>query len=81
MTKVEHPLEECIGMFHRRSDLRYPDIPAYALNRKWMTSHRPIHGAIDTLAFRTEISLIPVTYDSWKTEIYLRIMHICWFYG
>ena len=76
MTKAEHPLEECIGMFHRRSDLRYPDISPYALNRKWMTSHRSIHRTICSPVFRAEISLVPVTYDSGRTEIYLRIMHI-----
>ena len=76
MTKAEHPLEECIGMLNCRPDLRYSDIPVYALNRKSMTSHRPIHCTIYSPAFRSEISLVPVTYDSGKTEIDLRIMHI-----
>ena len=64
MEEMEHTLEECIGMFHCRSDLRYPDTPAYALNRKRMSSHRPIHCTIYSPAFRAEISLVPVTYDS-----------------
>ena len=76
MTKVEHPLEECIGMFHRRSDLRHPDISTYALNRKWMSPYGSIHRTICSPVFRAEISLVPVTYDSGRTEIYLRIMHI-----
>ena len=49
--KVEHLPEECIGMFHCRSDLRYPEVPAYAFYRKWMPPYGSIHGSIDPSAF------------------------------
>ena len=76
ITKVEYPLEECIGMFHHGSNTGYTDIPADTLQRQCMFPYRSIHCIIDTPAFRSKISLVPVTYDSGKTEIYLRIMHI-----
>ena len=76
MTKAEHPLEECIWMFHHGSNTGYTDIPAGTLQRQCMSSYGSIHCTIDTPAFRAEISLVPVTYDSGRTEIYLRIMHI-----
>ena len=54
--------------------------PAYALGWQWMLSHWPIHGAIDAFAIRSEISLIPVAYNTGNTEIDLWIMHIGWRY-
>ena len=74
MTKVEPPLEDCIGMLHHGSNAGYSEIHAYTLNGKWMSPYGSIHCAVYSPAFRAEISLIPVTYDSGKTQIYLRIM-------
>ena len=66
MTKVEHPLEECIGMFHHGSNT---DIPADTLQRQCMSPYRSIHCAVYTPAFGSEISLVPVTYDSRNAQI------------
>ena len=69
LEEMEHTLEECIGMFHHGSNTGYSKIPANTLYWQRMSPYGSIHGSIDPFAFRTEITLIPVTYYSRKTEI------------
>ena len=60
-------------MFHHGSDPRYTEIAPYALHWNLVSSHRLIHGAVYSHAIGSKISNIPVTHDSGKTKIYLRI--------
>ena len=75
--KSEHALHECIWMFHQWPDAWYPEVPADALHGKIMSPNSTIHCTIDAFAFRAEVSLVPVTYDSGKGKINLWIMDIC----
>ena len=76
MTKVEHPYAFFKWMFHHGSNTGYTDIPADTLQSQCMSLYRSIHCAVYSPAFRAEISPVTVTYDSGKTEIDMRIMHI-----
>ena len=61
-------------MFHHGSNAGYTHIPVDTLQRQCMSPYGSIHCTIYSPAFRAEISLNPVTYDSGMTEIYLWIM-------